>query len=398
MRKIEEAKRHLKELGVDGWLLYDFHGNNELARTFLKISRKEMVTRRFLYWIPVEGDPVKVVHAIEPHVLDKWPGEKRVFLSWRSFEEELKRLLEGKKRIAMEYSEKNRIPYISKVDAGTADLIRSYGVEIVSSGPFLPYFSAVLSQEELASHFRAAHLLKEIVKTAWSWVVKELKEGRQITEYDLQQKILEEFKSNHLMTEAPPIVAVNAHSADPHYEPKEGKSSPIQAKDFLLIDLWAKEEGERTIYADLTKVAAVLSQPTEKQKKIFQIVSHAQEAGFRLIESRFSAGQEVLGAEVDDAVRKVIEKAGFGEYFIHRTGHSIETELHGSGAHIDNLEMEDLRPLLKGTCFSIEPGIYLPGEFGIRLESDVVIDHEGKVHITGGVEKEIVVLEGARKI
>jgi Xaa-Pro aminopeptidase len=388
IKKVEEAQEHLRKMHVDGWLLYDFHKNNELAHLFLEIPKDQMVTRRFFYWIPAKGEPIKIVHAIEPHILDAWPGQKKIFLSWESLHAAIGEVLKGMKRIAMEYSPKNAIPYVSKVDAGTVDLVRSFGVEVVSSGTFLPHFTAVITKEQGESHIRAGKKLDEIVMNAWKWI----QESKAVTEYDLQQKILADFKKEKLVTDGSPIVAVNAHSADPHFSPCKEKSTRIQRGDFILIDLWCKEEGPGAIFGDITRVGVFAKEPTKKQQEVFSIVRAAQKAGTELVKKRFAAQKTVCGWEVDDCVRNVIQKAGYGKYFTHRTGHSIEVNLHGSGTHIDNLEMHDERPILPSTCFSIEPGIYLPGEFGIRLEYDVYIHQNGKVEIVGGEQDEIVAL------
>lgn len=391
MKKISEAQNYLKEARIDGWLLYDFHGNNPLARRFLNLG-SGLTTRRFFYWIPVKGDPIKLVHAIEAHVLDALPGEKRTFLSWQSLEKEVGKILKNSKKIAMEYSPRNAIPYVSCVDGGTLDLVRSFGLEVVSSSDFLPRFTAVLSKDQGASQIRAGRACDKVANGAWKWIAECLKAGKGITEYDVQQKIMADFQHMDLITDHAPIVGVNAHSADPHYEPLKGSASPIRKGDFILIDLWAKEKGEGAVFGDITRVAIAASHPTQKQKEVFQIVREAQKAAVALVKSRFAEGKRIEGWEVDDAARSVIARAGFGDRFIHRTGHSIEVSLHGSGAHMDNLEMHDVRPILPGTCFSIEPGIYLPGEFGIRLEHDIYIHLDGTVEITGGEQDAIVCL------
>ncbi len=391
-KKIVEAQKRLKEIGADGWLLYDFHKNNELAHHFLEIPREQMTTRRFFYWIPVHGETVKIVHAIESHALDGWPGQKRIFLSWQSLQKEVAAVLKGVRKVAMEYSPNNAIPYVSKVDAGTADFIRSLGVEIVSSGDFLPFFTAVLDENQAASHRRAAQALDRIVNDAWKWIGESLKKGISITEFDAQQKIHSDIGKHGLEADHAPIVAVNAHSADPHYEPKKSSSSPIRPGDFILIDLWGKEKQEGAVFGDITRVGCAAKLPTPKQEEIFRIVRRAQKAAAELVKARFAKKMRVEGWEVDDAAREVIRKAGYADFFIHRTGHSIETNLHGSGTHMDNLEMHDERLILPSTCFSIEPGIYLPGEFGVRLEHDIYIRKDGTVEITGGEQDEIVCL------
>lgn len=292
----------------------------------------------------------------------------------------------------MEYSPKNSIPYVSRVDAGTADLVRSFGVEIVSSGNFLPHFTAVLNQAQIESHIRAGKALDRIVNDAWEWIGTHLKQMNPITEYDVQQKIYADYAKHHLISDERPIVAVNAHTADPHYEPQATGSSPIRKGDFILIDLWAKEAQEGAVFGDITRVAVAAASPTPRQIEIFQIVREAQIAATELVKSRFAAKQRVEGWEVDDAARGIIREEGYGEFFIHRTGHSIEVNLHGSGAHMDNLEMHDVRPILPSTCFSIEPGIYLPGEFGVRLEYDLLVHKNGFVEIVGGHQDQLITL------
>lgn len=381
--KIEQAQKYLQERLLDGWLLYDFHGNNPLARQFLLIDENTMTTRRFFYWIPRTGTPVKLVHAIEEKTLDGAPGEKRCYSSWQSLEKELKTLLKGSSKVAMEYSP--QIPYVSLVDGGTIDRIRSFGVEVVSSADFLPHFTAVLTQAQLESQRRAAKALDAIIADAWHSIRESM------TEYQLQQKIVADFKKKGLVADHFPIVAVNAHSADPHYEPQREGSSSIRKGDLILIDLWAKENKPHSVYGDITRVA-VFGEPTAKQNEVFSIVRSAQQAAIQLVKSRFYEKKRMEGWEVDEAARAVIRAAGYEKNFIHRTGHNIGVDLHGSGAHMDNLEMHDVRPILAGTCFSIEPGIYLPGQFGVRLELDLLIDHQGQVEITGGEQESIVIL------
>ncbi len=391
-KKIEEARKYLQEMHADGWLLYDFHRNNELAHNFLEIPQSEMLTRRFFYWIPLKGEPVKIVHAIEPYVLDSWPGKKEIYLSWQSLEKEIGSILKGQKKIAMEYSPRNAIPYVSKVDAGTMDLIRSFGVEVVSSGEFLPHFTAVIDEKQGQSHIRAGKAVDRIVNDTWKWIGEHLKQGKKITEYDIQQKIASDFTKNHLMTDHDPIVGFNAHSADPHYIPQKEGSSILKKGDWVLIDLWAKEKDPRAVFGDITRVGVAAERPTARQQEIYQIVRNAQKAATDLIRNRFEQKKRIEGWEADDAARNVIRKAGYADYFSHRTGHSIEISLHGSGTHIDNLEMHDVRPILPGTCFSIEPGIYFSGDFGVRLEYDLYVHKDGKVEIVGGEQNEIVCL------
>lgn len=390
--KLLDAQRYLREMKVDGWLLYDFHHSNDLAHLFLEIPPQKKVTRRFFYWIPAQGEPVRLVHAIESDVLDAWPGEKRHFLSWQSLHEELGKILSKAKRIAMEYSPNNAIPYISKVDAGSVDLIRSFGVEVVSSGPFLLHFTSVLTKEQGQSHVRAGAALSRIVDEAWDWIREKLKSKEPFGEFEVQQQMLRGFERLGLETDGPPIVGVNGHSADPHYMPSESRSSPIQKGDFIILDLWGKEKTSDAIYADIARVGVAAKHPSEKQQQVFNVVRTAQKEAIALVRKRFAERKKLYGWEVDDAARNVVKRAGFGDYFIHRTGHSIDRSVHGSGTHMDNLEMHDERPVLPSTCFSVEPGIYFPNEFGVRLESDVYVHPDGTVEVVGGEQDQLVLL------
>lgn len=389
--KINEVQQQLREEGLDGWLLYDFRRNNDLAIAFLNIS-DVLLTRRFAYCIPSEGEPVKIVHKIEPHVLDSWPGKVLSYASWQEFEGCMAQALQGMKRVAMEFSPLNAIPYVSKVDAGTVDLVRSYGVEVVSSGDLLQRYTAVWDQAQWQSHLRAAALLERTVEGVWHLLADALLQGREVKEYDVQQYMLKQFELHKCLTDSPPICAVNAHAADPHYSPDSHQSSLIRRGDFVLIDLWCKENLPYAPYADITRVAVAAECPTLRQQEIFSVVRKAQKQATDLVIKRFQNRKPVMGWEVDQACRQVIIDAGYGEYFIHRTGHNIGLQDHGSGTNIDNLETHDRRHLLAGTCFSIEPGIYLPGEFGVRLEYDVFIHPEGSIEITGGIQEEIVCL------
>lgn len=379
MNHVTAAQKYLAEENLDGWLLYDFHKTNPLAIHFLNIEH--MVTRRFFYWIPRVGEPTKIVHAIEAGVLDAWPGKKRIYSSWQTLETTLRETLSGHKRVAMEYSPNNAIPYLSKVDAGTIELIRSMGVEVASSGNFLLHFTSVLTEAQMQSQRRAARALEEIVEEVWHWIPT----APSPTERSIQEQILEQFERRKLITDAPPIVAVNEHSADPHFETPRSGSTKLKAGDWLLIDLWAKEATPGAVFGDLTKVAVLAPKPTARQQQVFDAVRAAQKAAIQLARTK----RPLQGWEVDEAARDVLRKAGFGKEFLHRTGHNIEVELHGSGTHMDNLETHDTRPVLPMTCFSVEPGVYLPGEFGVRLENDVLVWADGRVEVTGG-EQDVV--------
>lgn len=387
--KILQTQKWLLKENVDGWLLYDFRRSNDLACQFLEMAPEKLLTRRYFYWIPKQGMPIKIVHGIENAVLDHLPGEKLIYRTWQEWEDSLRIALKGSRHVAMEYSPRNALPYVAKVDAGTVELVRSFHVDVVSSANLLQQFTSVWTKEKLKSHLEAAKVLCEIVEQVWSLIQHHLKEGKAISEYDVQKFMLEQFSVNHCVSQDPPICAVNANSANPHYEPTQTRSSPIRPGDLILIDLWCKKNTEGAAYADITRVAVAADKPNPEQKEVFDIVRQAQKAATALVIERFSRHEPLAGWEVDQACRDVIMKAGFGEFFIHRTGHNIDTNDHGNGAHIDNYETHDDRALIPGTCFSIEPGIYLPGKFGVRLEYDVYLHKEGKVEITGGEQDEI---------
>ncbi len=390
--KIRDVQNHLAAEKIDGWLLYDFNGMNTLARDFLNIGQEELITRRFFYWVPAKGEPIKILHVIEPHVIAELPGTVLSYLKWQELEANLGKVLRGSKSVAMEYSPRNAIPYLSKVDAGMADLVRSFNVEVVSSGSFLQFYTCILDEEQYAMHKEAANLLDKTVGQAWEKISSSLKQGSKINEYQVQQFIAQQIVSQGFMAEAFPIVGVNAHSADPHYEPSKEKSSEIKKGDFVLIDLWCKKKHPKAIYGDICRVAVADTKPTEKQKEIFSIVRAAQKGATEFVIERYAKAEPLKGFEVDLVSRKIIEDKGYGKYFTHRTGHNIYTKDHGPGAHIDSLETQDLRELIPRTCFSIEPGIYLPNEFGIRLEYDVFLGDRGRVEVNGGFQDEILSL------
>lgn len=385
--KITKVAEDLRKEGLDGWLFYDFRGSNDLACNFLEVTGH--LTRRFFYWIPANGEPVRLVHPVEPKVLAHLPGKEVRYKSWQHLEECLGTMLHGSARIAMEYSPRNAIPYVSKVDAGTLEVIRGFGVDVVSSANLLQSYESVWDGFQEASHFKAAEMLDKTVEMAWQFIGDAIASNRAVTEYDVQQFIVHELQKGGFVFEGTPYVDVNANSANPHYCCSKEECAPIRKGDFVLIDLWCKQNLPRAVYADITRVGVVATHPTERQREIFSIVKEARDAATALVKDRFAKGIPVMGWEVDQCARDVIEEAGYGDYFTHRTGHNIHTQDHGNGAHIDNLETQDKRQLLPGTCFSIEPGIYLPGEFGVRLEYDIYVDKACSVHVTGGIQDEI---------
>lgn len=391
-QKIEAIQELLTRQKVDGWLLYDNHGSNRFARQLLEVAPHKVLTRRFFYWIPREGIPHKIVHRIEAENLEDTPGKTHLYLSWKELKHSLKEVLKGAKSVLMEYSPGGANPYISVVDAGTLEMVRENGVEVLSSADLLQQFTSVLSEEQIATHLVAADVLQTTLIRAWDLIADRLRKDQQVTEYDVQQFMLSEFAAENCITDEGPICAVNEHTAMPHYAATRQSAKSIVRGDLILLDLWCKKDLPHAVYADISRVAVAASEPTPLQEKIFDVVKTAQKKGFEFVRDRMEAGQLVHGADVDNVCRGHVKACGYGEYFTHRTGHNIDTQVHGAGAHLDNLETSDYRLLLPGMCFSIEPGIYLPGEFGIRLESDLLIRHDGSVELTGGVEENITCL------
>jgi Xaa-Pro aminopeptidase len=368
---------------LDGWLFYYFHENDPLALRILGLDQGEhFYSRRWFYFVPATGEPVKLVHRIEPCALDTLPGEKELYVGWKQLEDKLALMLKGAKRIALQYSPRCAVPYVSKIDAGLMDTLRSLDKEPVSSGDLIQKFESVWSAEQLATHIEAATILRKIVFEAFGEIRARLESGSEVNEYQIQQFILQRFDSHGMTTNSPPIVAVNAHSGSPHYQPTVDNYAPIKSGDFVLLDIWAKKKlPTDAIYADITWTGYVGTSVPERYEEIFQIVRGARDAGLEKVRRAIEGRQVIHGWEVDDATRQYIEEKGFADYFVHRTGHSIGMEVHGNGANIDNLETKDERRLIANTGFSIEPGIYLE-EFGVRSEIDVYVG-ESEV-IVGG--------------
>jgi Xaa-Pro aminopeptidase len=373
----------LQDMGLDGWLLYDFRGLNVLARRVLGISSEAILTRRWFYFIPAQGEPRKLVHRIEPYALAALPGGQIVYLRWQELEAGVASLVAGSKRIAMEYIPRNANPYVSRVDAGTVELIRSFGLEIVSSGDLVQLFEACWTDAQWAMHLEASRHTRSAFDLAFRFIAERIGHDGSVRETEVQRCIVDHFAVQGLIFDHPPICAVGPHSGDPHYAPGPETDTAIRQGDFVLIDLWAKLDRPGAVYSDLTWTGYVEGQVPAKYTDIFRIVAQARDAAIACVREAFTAGRPLQGWEVDRAARDVIERAGFGAAFCHRTGHSIGQEVHGNGANMDNLETREERRLLRRTCFSIEPGIYLP-EFGIRSEVDVFIDPQGNVHVTGG--------------
>jgi Xaa-Pro aminopeptidase len=378
---IPAVQTALADADLDGWLFACFQHRDPISVELLGLSGR-VISRRCYYLVPRQGEPKKLVHALEPAMLDGLPGSPSVYLTWKAYAEGVTALVAGCRRLAAQYSPNNSLPAVSRLDAGTAELLRAQGVELVSSADLVQRFAAVWSEAQLAGHRRACTALHEIVHAAFALVGDALRSGRTLSEYDVQRFIVEAFGRHGLWAETDPIVGVNAHSADPHYVPGAEGSSPIRRGDFLLIDLWAKERPAESVYADITWCGVCAAEPTARQAEIFGLDVAARDAGAALVRSRYPH-TPVAGYEVDDATRGVIAAAGYGDYFIHRTGHSIGIEDHGHGANMDNLETHDTRLLAPMTGFSIEPGIYFPGEFGVRTEINLALTPDG-AEITGG--------------
>jgi Xaa-Pro aminopeptidase len=373
----------IREDGLDGWLLYDFRGLNVLARRILDMPAEHMLSRRWFYFIPAQGEPRKLAHRIEQGSLDHVPGANRIYLRWQELEAGVQALVQGARRVAMEYVPRNANPYVSRVDAGTVELVKSFGVEIVPSGDLIQRFEACWDDEQWAMHLEAARHTRSAFDAAFGHIAEQVRKKVPVRETEVQLVILAHFEKNGVEADHAPIVAVGPHSGDPHYEPKAGADAVIKENDFVLIDLWAKCKKPRAVYSDLTRVAFVGKETPKRYQEIFAIVAAGRDAAIARVKSAFAARQVLKGWEVDHACREVIEKAGYGEYFVHRTGHSIGQEVHGNGANMDSLETREERRVMPRTCFSVEPGIYLP-EFGIRSEVDVFVDKDGNVHVTGG--------------
>ncbi len=387
---IEHIQQYLAEHRIDGWLLADFHGRNTVATELLEISG--MITRRSFYWIPAESEPIAFVHAIEQDKFAHLPGRKIVFSGYADLETNLRRILERVDKVAMEYASKGRLPYIGLVDAGTIELVRSMGVDVISSKDLVAHFQAALSVEQIALHRMAAGNVMEIKDKAFTYIRDRLEHDEPVSEFDIVTYMLQRFEEYDMETALPPICAVNANAGNPHYEPTSAKSSEIGKGDLILVDLWAKLKRPQAIYGDITWMgfAGTTGQLPQKYRDMFQILTNARDAAVAFIRDNVER-KPVLGAQVDDVCRQMIDKAGYGEYFVHRTGHSITTREHGSGPNIDNLETEDDRKLSRGHLFSIEPGIYM-ADCGLRTEINVLIGHEGAEITTLPLQKQIVAL------
>jgi Xaa-Pro aminopeptidase len=363
----------LEELGADAWLLYDFHGINPSATRVLGLNG--MGTRRFFVLLPKGGTPVALAHRIELASFDGFPGEVRPYAAWRELHDKLRTLVAGK-TVAMEVSPADAVPYLDRVPHGVIQLIEGFGARVVSSGALITRFAARWSASELAGHRRAAEAIAGVAAEALRWAGSELARGAEVRETGVQARVMEAFARAGLVTDHPPIVGFQANAANPHYEPQAGADRRLAAGDVLLLDLWAGV-AKGTVFADQTWMAFAGQAPGEDVRRVWCVVRDARDAAVDLLKERWQKKLPVTGAALDDAARGVIRAAGFGDYFVHRTGHSIDRDLHGSGPHLDNFETADERTLIPGVGFSVEPGVYLTGRFGMRSEINVYLGESG---------------------
>jgi Xaa-Pro dipeptidase len=388
---IEEIQAALREEHLDGWLFFDHHQRDPLAYRILKIDPKHVATRRWYYFIPAHGDPKGLVHAIEPGVLTGLPGDIRKYSSWSAQVDGLHRLLAGSRKIAMQYSPNCAIPYVSLVDGGTLELVRGAGVEIATSANLVQLFEARWTAEQLEMHLEAGRRVDRVRADAFHKIAATLAAGRTLTEWDVNRFIRAGFEKSGLLTDHGPIVAVNANMSNPHYEPEPQGSREIRQGDAVLIDMWAKLDQPFAVFYDITWTGYCGATPPTALQNVFDIVRDARDSAIHRVQTAIPRGEVLHGFEVDDAARTYIKEHGFGEYFVHRTGHSIGAEVHGTGANMDNLETHDERRIIAGTCFSVEPGVYLP-EFGIRSEVNVYVGAT-EARVTGEVQRKLVTIQ-----
>jgi Xaa-Pro aminopeptidase len=385
---IEQMQQALRENGLDGWLFFDHHRRDPLAYRVLNIPDTVGATRRWYYLVPASGEPRKLVHRIESEALDSLPGLKATYASWTEQQQQLAALLAGVHHVAMQYSPNCAIPYVSLVDGGTLELIRNCGVHITSSADLVQQFEAVWSERQLESHLEAGQIVDRVRRRAFELIAERLRTGTAVSEFDVQQFILSQFAEHQLETDHGPIVAVNAHASDPHYEPNCDRYAYIGPGDVVLIDLWAKKKAPGAVYYDVTWTGFCGEPIPDQVQNIFEIVRDARKKASQFVIDKIAESADVRGFEVDDAARGYIAEKGFGEYFFHRTGHSIGISVHGTGANMDNLESHDERRIIPGTCFSVEPGIYLES-FGIRSEVNVFAG-QGYAKVTGEQQEELI--------
>jgi Xaa-Pro aminopeptidase len=382
----------LAERGLDAWVLYDFHGQNPTALGALGLEG-HMLTRRWFYSIPArgKGEPTVLVHEIEKGSLPKLPGALRSYAGHHRLAEELKSLIGSYKKIAMEYCPMGAIPYLSRVDAGMIERIRAMGIEVVSSADLVQWFLSRWDADQLESHKRASAALDAARDGAFKFVAERARSGKPAMETEVQAMMMAEFERRNCITDHPPIVAIGPHAADPHFVPSRERDVACKPGELLLLDLWCKENTPRAVYADITWMAFIGATPKPEHQKVWDVVRGGRDLGVETVKRAHAEKKRIEGWQVDRAVRDYIAGQGFGDHFVHRTGHSIDTHVHGDGANIDDYETHDTRELVAGLAFSIEPGVYLEGNFGVRSELDVFLGPDGP-HIYTPPQTELVKL------
>ena len=388
--RLEEMQAALRAEGLDGWLFFDHHRRDPLAYRVLQCTPNSPVTRRWFYYVPANGEPRGLAHRIEAQTLDALPGKHSTYSDWDGLSAELRTMLKGARRVAMQYSPNCAVPSVSMVDAGTVELVRGLGVEVATSANLIQYFESRWTREQLDGHLEAGRKVDKVRREAFDRVGAKLRARERVTEWEMQQFILKRFAEEGLVNDHGPDVAVNANASNPHYEPKADACSEIKTGDVVLMDMWAKLDQPESVYYDITWIGFCGQQPPAEVERIFGIVREARDRAVRRVVDAVSSKRELRGYEVDDAARSYIQEQGLGDYFFHRTGHSIGSDVHGTGANMDNLETREERLVLPRTCFSIEPGIYLP-EFGVRSELNMLVRPKA-AEVTGKIQNEIVVI------
>ncbi len=395
---LEKIQAALREAKIDGWLFYDFHHRDPTAYRILGLDIAKMTSRRWFYYVPAEGEPTKLAHDVEPTRLAPLPGRTIRYRAWTALQRHLKEILAGAGKVAMQYSPLGQIPYVSLVDAGTVELVRASGPEVVSSADLVQQFEAVLDDEGLASHRWAGERVLAIKDAAYAKLDAALRDGGAggpATEHGIMRFILDRFAEEGMSADgAKPIVGFNDHPADPHFEPSAEGDYALKRGDTILIDLWARRADPPGVYFDVTWCGYAGDAPPAEYLAIWRAACAARDAALDLVTRRIDAGDPVHGWELDDAARGVVERAGYGDFFVHRTGHNIGLEVHGNGVNIDNLETKDTRRIVPGVCFSVEPGIYLEGKMAVRTEIDVFVTPAGKVEVYGPIQDELIRVGG----
>ena len=389
MNNIEEIQAELRNRQISGWLFYDHHHRDAISYRILGLAESLMVSRRWFYLVPAQGEPTKLVHRIEPHHLDSLPGRKLVYAAWQSLVNTLREMLSDLPSVAMQFSPNNMIFTVSTADAGTVDLIRSFGIKVVSSANLVARFEATWTEEQVQSHFEAGRAIDNMMTAVFPEIGRRVRTGG-TNEFEIQQWLVEAFKREGMIADGPPIVAVNQNSSDPHYVPTAEHSASIHEGDVVLLDVWGKKDSPAAVYYDISWTGFVGSSVPDRVREIFEMVRRSRDAGIEKVTTTIARGEKLAGWEVDKAARDVLEKAGFGGYLNNRVGHSIGTEVHGNGPNMDNFESHDEREVLPNMCFSIEPGVYLP-EFGLRSEVNMLVRKQS-AEVTGRIQQEMILI------